>query len=493
MRWGGVALASLWGCSVLFPVNEFGVGKEDGGTGNMDVGASQDGGTSCEARPHGCGPVVELVAGHGFACARLEGGSVYCWGSDLYKTLGGSGAGTPCAEAADFGVDAGTFRTQSPCNPVPQRIAGVEDAAQIAAGPAAVCVLTQAGEVLCWGRNTGEFGVNPFELSETCGRFRCSSKPLKMRGLPPNQRILEVALGSGGAQLGASCVRSEQDIACLGVNAFGVLGEKDPAQTHSPVTVFSQGGSAISMSLSSEELGLAGIANYCTIKTNNAVCWGHRGTGVVGLPDASDLGYLCGSGSDRCLPPSVVPQALGSRVRVGPSQACVLDEGQLRCWGMNREGQLGRYPAVNAGAGDVGPFPVTTVHERERFASFDLRANHLLALRENGELVAWGSNNQGQLARDPQSQLCLNLLPCSAEPWTVPLPSRVVLFAAGAGFSVAKTADGRIWAWGANMSGELGHAPQPSSGDSTCTWLYNSAARTACNPVPSEVRGLPTE
>jgi RHS repeat-associated protein len=74
---------------------------------------------------------------------------------------------------------------------------------------------------------------------------------------------------------------------------------------------------------------------------------------------------------------------------------------------------------------------------------------HSLALRADGTVAAWGADNVYQLGDGP---LTANV----ATPKTVAGLSGVVAIAAGSGHSVALKADGTVWAWGGNASGQVG-------------------------------------
>jgi len=90
-------------------------------------------------------------------------------------------------------------------------------------------------------------------------------------------------------------------------------------------------------------------------------------------------------------------------------------------------------------------------------------------LAEGGQLWAWGENSCGQLGDGTEVW-------SSADPIRVPVSGPVVAAAAAAHNAYAVTEDGRVWAWGLNLSGELGDAAFP-------------AHRHVHSPV--EVRGLP--
>ena len=79
-----------------------------------------------------------LSAGRNHTCAILDGGDVLCWG-DRYAVPG---------QVEDIGDD-------EPASSAPAVDIGGEQAVAISAGYASVCVLTEAGNVWCWGSDGG--------------------------------------------------------------------------------------------------------------------------------------------------------------------------------------------------------------------------------------------------------------------------------------------------------------------------------------------------
>jgi len=75
-----------------------------------------------------------VAIGIGFGCARLEGGDIYCWGSN---SAGQLGDGTTTDRVA------------------PIRVKGLNDAAvALSVGGQSACALLATGDVRCWGSNT---------------------------------------------------------------------------------------------------------------------------------------------------------------------------------------------------------------------------------------------------------------------------------------------------------------------------------------------------
>jgi alpha-tubulin suppressor-like RCC1 family protein len=80
---------------------------------------------------------------------------------------------------------------------------------------------------------------------------------------------------------------------------------------------------------------------------------------------------------------------------------------------------------------------------------------HVLALRRDGTVWAWGIDDMGQLGdgvSQTQSRLPVQVVGPRGEGHL----THVVGIAAGGKFSLARRVDGSLWAWGLNNSGQLG-------------------------------------
>jgi alpha-tubulin suppressor-like RCC1 family protein len=129
----------------------------------------------------------------------------------------------------------------------------------------------------------------------------------------------------------------------------------------------------------------------------------------------------------------------------------LLSDGTIRTWGLNDEGQLGNdsnissnIPVIvsgitNAVAIDCGVSDVPAAG-----------GNHTLALLSDGTVVAWGSNDYGQLGNNSTVD--------SNVPIAVIGITDAVAIAAGGQHSLAVLSDGTVKAWGRNQSGCLGNS-----------------------------------
>jgi alpha-tubulin suppressor-like RCC1 family protein len=132
----------------------------------------------------------------------------------------------------------------------------------------------------------------------------------------------------------------------------------------------------------------------------------------------------------------------------------------LWAWGKNDFGQLGVGTALTSPLGySMVPVQVSTATVGPVFSNISsIAANgHHSLVRANGLVFAWGLNSSGQLGIDPATTGAM------AAPQVVPIFNpqgdtvKVSAIAAGGGFNLALDKDGNVWAWGANSNGQLGN------------------------------------
>ena len=123
-------------------------------------------------------------------------------------------------------------------------------------------------------------------------------------------------------------------------------------------------------------------------------------------------------------------------------------DGTLWTWGGNNSGQLGDGCA---GVACVSKTTPTQVGTATNWASVAAGAAHVIALKTDGTLWAWGDNYYGQLGNGTTTGLAPNSVPTqigTATNWK--------MIAAGDMHSLAIKTDGTLWAWGNNSNGQLG-------------------------------------
>ena len=185
-------------------------------------------------------PAVRVAAGGAFACALDSAGDVYCWGNNLFGSLGNGG-----------GSDSN----------VPVQVAlGGADVQTIAVGSLHACALTSGNQVRCWGLNeSGQLGD---------GSTVNSPLPTTVSGMSGTL----TKLAAGGEH---SCaLNSAGEVHCWGGNAHGQLGDGSTSSRSSPAQVFGLGTvTAIS----------AGAGHTCALLDSGRVsCWGDNRRGQLG-------------------------------------------------------------------------------------------------------------------------------------------------------------------------------------------------------------------
>ena len=179
----------------------------------------------------------------------------------------------------------------------------------------------------------------------------------------------------------------------------------------------------------------AGGSHACELTGGAVRCWGYNGDGEVG--DNSTV--------TRLAPVTVAGLAAGVvALAAGGYHTCALTGGgAVKCWGRNREGQLGDgtqarrlVPAVVAGL-EAG---VTAIAA----GGF-----HTCALISNGAVSCWGHNRHGQLGTGTATDR-------AAPTEVLGLGADVQAIAAGADHTCAVTSGGALKCWGYNYYGQLG-------------------------------------
>ncbi|MFF3787687.1 RCC1 domain-containing protein [Streptomyces sp. NPDC001933] len=157
-----------------------------------------------------------------------------------------------------------------------------------------------------------------------------------------------------------------------------------------------------------------------------------------------------GSNTSQAVPTTVPRLANIKDIAAGGRHALALDTGgQVYSWGDNAYGQLG-----NNRTGDSRTVP-DRVQGMPKVKQISAGADFSLALLENGKVYAWGRGIHGQLGNGTRAT--------SSVPRQVQGLENIVWIAAGGHHALALTADGTVKSWGYNLYGQLGNSSTKSA------------------------------
>ena len=122
----------------------------------------------------------------------------------------------------------------------------------------------------------------------------------------------------------------------------------------------------------------------------------------------------------------------------------IKDDGTLWTWGFNGYGQLGDGTPI-ANTSRITPTQISAATDWVQISCGD---GHVLALKSDGSVYAWGQNNNGQLGDG--TTIDRNV------PTLIQGLSVVSQVAAGGFHSLALLSDGTVKTWGNNQHGQLG-------------------------------------
>jgi alpha-tubulin suppressor-like RCC1 family protein len=182
---------------------------------------------------------------------------------------------------------------------------------------------------------------------------------------------------------------------------------------------------------------------------------------AFGFNQFGELGITAGTGTMGANPtpaPVALPGEVGPVTQVASGfehSLAVTASGQLYAFGNNFFGQLGS--SINTNSATPNPTPAPVVLPGEVGPVTQVAAGFLrsLALTASGQLYAFGSNISGQLGSD-RNVTTANPNPTPA---LVVLPGKVGVItqiAAGGSHSLALTSSGQLYAFGSNGLGQLG-------------------------------------
>jgi alpha-tubulin suppressor-like RCC1 family protein len=347
----------------------------------------------------------KVFAAFRYTTSIKTNGTLWTWG---FNGFGQLGDGTAAAKSSP--VQIGTLTNWS----------------TIAVGNNHALALKTDGTIWSWGFNgNGELGQN---ILTSINR----SSPVQI-----GTRNDWTWIGAGSNH--SMAVRSDGTLWTWGASVRGEGGRGTTTAVSSPVQI-----GTLTNWLKAQGGGYFTLA----VKTDGTLWgWGNNAYGQLAQNNSTtnrsspvQIGTLT-NWSD------VFPGEDGGSVVFGSALARKTD-GTIWAWGLNANGQNGQGEIlINARSSPV------QIGTRTDFASGSLGENHGIALLNDGTLASWGIQSAavlGQLLTFNTARSSPTQVGDFNTSWGGATISR------GGNYTVARKADGTLWAWGVNTNGQLG-------------------------------------
>ena len=358
-----------------------------------------------------------------FSLAVGSDGNAYAWGSNEYGQLG-DGTKNPQTTPVKVSKPAGA----------PTDFTYV----QVSAGDDHSMALGSDGYVYVWGNGAyGQLGNNAW------GDDNRSAVPMRMHDGNNSSRGLAAVQVSAGRDFSLA-VDKKGNIWGCGVNRSGELGNGDTSNSWYPSRVLLPRNTASAVQVS------AGDEYSLAVDTNgNAWAWGSNEKGELGNGTTSS--WYENPNPVLVKFPTNTGTVKAAQVSAGLMNSLAIDSnGNAWAWGSNEYGQLG-----NGTKGGYSDLPVQIQDPNDASKALNVvqissGINYSLAVDNDGNAWAWGSNEYGQLGDNttddrlsPVKVLDSTQSETATGPWL-----HATQIDGGETFTLAIDADGNARAWG---------------------------------------------
>lgn len=337
--------------------------------------------------------VKDITAGTAHSLALLDNGCLFAWGSNFAGELGN-----------------GLYEDSATSSKV--LIEGVES---VDAGYDHNIVIKKDGTVWAWGKNDrGQLGDDTVSVNDPIGV-----------AIPVRVKVESVKSVSAGS-LHSVAIKNDGTVWVWGCGKYGCLGNNDTSDKSIPTQV---------VGLSNIEAVSAG-ADYTLALDNDGNVWAFGANGEGQLGD--------GTTHDRWNPVRVPIENVNAIYAGYDHSLAIKKDGTVWTWGNNDEGQLGdgttsdrHFPVIVKGLSDV--------------KCADLAYQFSIAVKNDGTLWAWGSTKSKGLFADGNYYYSHY-----DKPVNIATVSNVDSIASGNGHILALKKDEQLLAWGDNVHGQVG-------------------------------------
>ena len=206
----------------------------------------------------------------------------------------------------------------------------------------------------------------------------------------------------------------------------------------------------------------AGLYHTCALlKSGTVKCFGDNSKGQLGLGHIDDIG----DNEDTTNIDSVPLPVPAIKIYSGTNYNCaLLNNKKVKCWGENNYGQLGYGHTNNLGDDeDVSSYGYVSIGADVIQMDISTISLHTCAVTTTDDLKCWGLNSQGQLGYGHTNNLGDDELPSSYG--YVSFGNKVLQIATGYVHTCALSEGQKVKCFGNNNNGQSGHALGENIGD----------------------------
>lgn len=335
--------------------------------------------------------VVSIQAGSGHTCAINDEGGIKCWGDNFYGQLGRR-------DFLKIGDDANETGDGIPYLDFSDEFQTDGKILKFVVGHRHNCALFKSGRVKCFGYNSaGTLGI---EMKD--------QKILKHLSTFVNfpRKVSNVFVDDF-----RTCLLDElNELYCFGVNSYGSGGQEKTGPIGWKLGDISNL-KPIKLGTSAKVVDVSGETFHTCVSFENELpkCFGRGINGELGIGSTVPVGRKIGD-MGKFLVPVQFPNFSGFHVSGGLGHNCGLDSnmGQVFCWGIGSQGQLGLGSKSSLGGlpGDIQrPLTPVSIGVDEFVLKIETAIDSSCALLRGPDNVhdlkikCWGSNIFGQLGQ----------------------------------------------------------------------------------------------
>jgi len=302
-----------------------------------------------------------------------------------------------------------------------QTISGGLNWKQVSAGPTYVGSIKTSGQLWMWGLNSyGQLGDNT---------ATSRSSPVQVvSGGTTWQQLTTGNLTAGG-------IKSDGTLWMWGRGLQGQLGDNSLITKSSPVQTIAAGTTWKQVS--------SGTTTTAAIKRDGTLwTWGEGAAGGLGdnttVTKSSPIQTVAAGTNWKLV-------AVGYRAMVATKT-----DGTLWTWGFNSNGQLGDNTTISKSS------PIQTVSGGSNWSQINMSALGASSIKTDGTLWLWGNNSVGQLGDNTIVTKSSPVQTVSGGTNWTKLTTIGPSVSSGLYNAACIKADGTLWTWGNNASGQLG-------------------------------------